>query len=410
MNKKSSKYISLIGCIFLLIFLTGMPMSCAGQDDYEDETDDETPQSHMYIIAGIIGGLIAIMVISYFFPDGIGSRRIEYRATRENIILRRKLEENERKLEQQRRDIYSLNKPIEELQDRVHEEMENKYTKRLNAAKQEIKKLQQDIEIYIKEIQQKEEHLQGLEKELQQSEREDAGIHNLKNALHQEKQLRGAAENKISKLEHHHDQVVNRIFQQMKECVMENSNLNRRIESLRERNGLLRSVLDAMKQPVVINWLIPGKKFRYVHTGENEQFGFSDDIGILEIPEGTDLFNPIGFGEDEADEYNFEVFSNGFKLLTGIAQAVRDDLIRQKERDRKEQIEIEQMKLAQAAKHRMKATEEEIKVWACLQAGAPAKLSYSEISILTGRKKGTIQAYVNQYRKQHKDNMENTTK
>ena len=100
----------------------------------------------------------------------------------------------------------------------------------------------------------------------------------------------------------------------------------------------------------------------------------------------------------------------GFKRLTGIAQTIRDDLTQRQEQEKNMQLQIEQMKLAQAAKHREKPTSDEIRAWACLQAGAPVKLSYSEISTLTGRKKGTIQAYVNQYRKQHKDNMENTTK
>jgi len=158
MNKKSSMEISLVTFLFLLIFLTEMPMSCEGQDNYEDETEGETPQTDMYLIAGLIGGLIAMIVISYVFPDGIGSRRIEYRATKENKDLRKQLARYESKLTEQQDEIDNLSKPIDELSDKINREVESKFSNRMQAAHQKNEKLLRDNEILVKEIHQKEEY------------------------------------------------------------------------------------------------------------------------------------------------------------------------------------------------------------------------------------------------------------
>lgn len=403
MNKKNLMSAQIMMYCFLLIFFVLLPMSGEGQDDYEEEPEGEAPQVFWYFMAAVIGAMIGIYSYTYIFPDGFSTRYLNYQHSKDNKILRKKIDEYASEL-------LLLQKPIEEIEAQIDKELHDEYQSEIQMMEQKAQELKDKLEQKSELIRGQKETIRDLEDEIDKMSELEDEISSLKKVISNGKlevmKLRTMYEDASERYESI-ARSWNKTEEELREKLQKREN---RIRYLSKRIEVLEEVQENLGPMVKINWLIPEKKFRYVENGVGDELGIFPEIGIEEIPEGTDIFNPIGWADGDENPGYVEMYSNGYKLQTGIAQAVRDDLIVQKEEERKEQVEVELQQLAIAAKQRPKPTEEEIVTWSHLQEGTPVNLSYSKISILTGRTQGTIQAYVSRYRKKFKDNRGDTKK
>ena len=112
-------------------------------------------------------------------------------------------------------------------------------------------------------------------------------------------------------------------------------------------------------------------------------FGWDSNLSIVTVPPTVDINAPIEIKKDVEDRC-FEVFRGGFKLFSGVAQAIR---------------EIEKNLSDPKDETRPSIQEWEVEIWDKLQAGTKAKMSYGKLSSLTGRPVNTIKSYVSKLRK-----------
>jgi len=118
--------------------------------------------------------------------------------------------------------------------------------------------------------------------------------------------------------------------------------------------------------------------------GPVDEWGWGDKLTIVTIPQTVDINAPLKIKDDPEGDGYFEIFKGGFKLLTGVAQAIRD---------------LEKTLADPKDEKRENVQEWEVQAWDNIQKGKPVKLSYNQLSKLTGRPTNTIKSYVSRFRK-----------
>ena len=146
------------------------------------------------------------------------------------------------------------------------------------------------------------------------------------------------------------------------------------------------NALNELKEPAKVEPL-KGRKYKVLYIGHQDypEWGFDKELEIIEIPEDVDLFDPIKVELDEGLDDYVEELKGGFKIIPGIASAIRK-LKREADEE---------------AQKRPAPTDAEKKALMLLK---DAGFSYGEISGITGRPTGTIKAIISKERKKQGKN------
>ena len=403
--------------IILMIILFMASRTVAGEDEKQDEKNPVEDPTALIATGFILGVIIAYVAWGLLAgPKLLRDRRITTEKNSRVSDLSKTLDsERERfglTLKQDREAfaqervgfisrIALLEGPEGELREAIGEEFELKKNSLVEHHMIEKERMVQDFRTQLERVNKSRGKLAGENEELQTRVAQTECLREGNKTLTDE---------------------VDELRNKAKSWASERAQYDRRIEELETELGELRVVDFGMKERfdvlaerdsyVNLERLTP-TKFKYAVHASDDQRGHEDKIGIVTVPEDVVLTDPRDM-EFVAGEGFYEIFTDDFRLLTGIASEMRGMATRDQGAENlstisslREEIGALQETIKSAPhieEARGKIEDWEVTAWDALQRGDSITLSYAKIARLAGRPGSTIKSYVSSHRKEARGN------